>query len=227
MISRLHQPGRSPRDQAERGGGPRASGDTDRRNQQQFGAERPGHRTERVPAVHPPERRAEAAPRLLESGGQQRHRRAHRGGGNHQDEEPGDEAGGVHGPGLGFGDGKIRREIGQSRQNVGNQNARCGDGEFSSRIREEEPSDAHAEPRDERSANGGPPMKLDNTSVVDQTLLPRTRPARWNQAVSKTSPAAPESRQTTAREKGVVCSVAGISARSGEPILTFIMSTLA
>jgi len=38
-------------------------------------------------------------------------------------------------------------------------------------------------------------MKLDSTIEVDQTLLPNTRPARWNQAVSKTRPAAPERRQ--------------------------------
>jgi hypothetical protein len=41
-------------------------------------------------------------------------------------------------------------------------------------------------------------MKLDSTIAVDQTLLPRTSPARWNQIVSKTSPAAPETRQIAA-----------------------------
>jgi hypothetical protein len=42
-------------------------------------------------------------------------------------------------------------------------------------------------------------MKLDSTIEVDQTLLPNTSPARWNQTVSKMRPAAPESRQIAAR----------------------------
>ena len=63
MSPRLHQPGRSPREQAERGGDPRASGDTDRRNQQQVRrrALRPPHRacSSRTPSRAPCRSRAQ------------------------------------------------------------------------------------------------------------------------------------------------------------------------
>ena len=37
-------------------------------------------------------------------------------------------------------------------------------------------------------------MKLARTMLVDQTLLPNTRPARWNQTTSKMRPAAPDTK---------------------------------
>ena len=40
-------------------------------------------------------------------------------------------------------------------------------------------------------------MKLDRTRLVAQTLLPNTRPARWNQTTWKIRPAAPETKQTS------------------------------
>ncbi len=42
-----------------------------------------------------------------------------------------------------------------------------------------------------------PPMKLDSTRLVAQTLLPNTRPLRWNQAISKIRLAAPEMKHTS------------------------------
>src|SRR5712691_1860517 len=39
-----------------------------------------------------------------------------------------------------------------------------------------------------------PPMKLESTIVVAQTVFPNTRPHRWNHTTSKIRPEAPESR---------------------------------
>ena len=60
-------------------------------------------------------------------------------------------------------------------------------------------------------------MKLDSTRLVAQTLLPNTRPLRWNQTTSKISPAAPEARQTSQSQR--VCRVAFLRLGSmGDPI---------
>jgi hypothetical protein len=39
-------------------------------------------------------------------------------------------------------------------------------------------------------------MKLESTMLAAQTLLPNTRPARWNQTSSKIRLAAPEMKKT-------------------------------
>src|SRR5262249_9167503 len=55
-------------------------------------------------------------------------------------------------------------------------------------------------PRKQRPATAlpiaSPPMKLESTIVAAHTVLPKTRLLRWNQTISKMSPAAPETKKT-------------------------------
>ena len=44
-------------------------------------------------------------------------------------------------------------------------------------------------------------MKLDSTTLVAQTLLPNTRPARWNHTTWKIRLAAPETKQTNPNQR--------------------------